>query len=144
MVLYLTLRELRRGRRHHDEIAGSASQFTLNPTDVRSKSSPNPVAIDRSAEMPTDGVRNARWLRYVAKMGAQRQRPRAMPSGLSERGELRRAPNSPDHAEMRSRPLLRRLFNTALPARVRIRSRNPCFFLRLRLLGWNVRFTSAS
>src|SRR5574341_2472013 len=29
----------------------------------------------------------------------------------------------------------------ARPARVRIRIRKPCFFARLRLFGWNVRFT---
>lgn len=32
----------------------------------------------------------------------------------------------------------------ARPARVRIRSRKPCVFARLRLFGWNVRFTGTT
>jgi hypothetical protein len=40
--------------------------------------------------------------------------------------------------------LERRDFKTARPARVFIRLRNPCFFARRRLLGWNVRFTPLS
>ena len=41
---------------------------------------------------------------------------------------------------MRVRPLARREASTALPPRVAIRARKPCFFARLRTLGWNVRF----
>jgi hypothetical protein len=40
---------------------------------------------------------------------------------------------------MRARPLLRREERTARPARVRIRSRKPCFLWRRRLFGWKVR-----
>jgi len=39
----------------------------------------------------------------------------------------------------RARPLRRRAASTARPARVRMRSRNPCVFARRRLFGWNVR-----
>jgi hypothetical protein len=42
------------------------------------------------------------------------------------------------------RPLARRRATMARPARVRIRMRNPCFFARLRLFGWNVRFTTTA
>ena len=49
--------------------------------------------------------------------------------------------DSPDQAESRVRPFNRRFFSNARPARVCIRWRNPCFLLRRRLLGWNVRFT---
>jgi hypothetical protein len=38
-----------------------------------------------------------------------------------------------------SRPLRRRAERIARPARVRMRSRNPCVFARRRLFGWNVR-----
>ena len=41
---------------------------------------------------------------------------------------------------MRVRPLARREASTALPPRVAMRARKPCFFARLRTLGWNVRF----
>jgi hypothetical protein len=38
------------------------------------------------------------------------------------------------------RPAARRLANTARPATELIRLRKPCLFVRLRLLGWYVRF----
>lgn len=44
-------------------------------------------------------------------------------------------------ADSFARPLRRRSLMIARPARVRIRSRNPCFRDRRRLFGWNVRFT---
>ena len=44
-----------------------------------------------------------------------------------------------DQAVSFARPLLRRLFTIARPARVRIRRRKPCTRERRRLLGWNVR-----
>lgn len=47
-------------------------------------------------------------------------------------------------AERISRPLRRRLASMRRPARVDIRARNPCVLLRLRVLGWYVRFTSYS
>jgi hypothetical protein len=47
-------------------------------------------------------------------------------------------------AASRLRPLRRRPARIARPARVRIRSRNPWVFARRRLLGWNVRFVTAS
>ncbi len=40
---------------------------------------------------------------------------------------------------IRARPLRRRAARIARPARVRMRSRNPCVFARRRLFGWNVR-----
>lgn len=43
--------------------------------------------------------------------------------------------------QRRLRPLRRRRASTARPCAVFIRLRKPCFFLRRRLLGWNVRFT---
>jgi len=42
------------------------------------------------------------------------------------------------------RPLSRRAFKTARPARVRIRARKPCVLARLRWFGWYVRFTKTS
>jgi len=46
-----------------------------------------------------------------------------------------------DHALSLCRPLWRRERRTALPPRVDMRARKPCFIARLRLLGWNVRLT---
>src|SRR5699024_7267703 len=42
-------------------------------------------------------------------------------------------------AESSARPLARRAFRMARPARVRMRARKPCFLARRRLFGWNVR-----
>jgi hypothetical protein len=47
---------------------------------------------------------------------------------------------SPDQAETRWRPLIRRRLMTARPARVRMRDRKPCLRLRRRTFGWYVRF----
>lgn len=43
-------------------------------------------------------------------------------------------------ADSEERPLARRVAMIPRPARVRMRTRNPCFFARRRLLGWKVRF----
>jgi hypothetical protein len=45
----------------------------------------------------------------------------------------------PGFTETRLRPLARRRDNTAAPLLVFMRVRNPCFFERLRRLGWKVR-----
>jgi len=44
----------------------------------------------------------------------------------------------------RARPFRRRAARTARPARVRMRSRNPCVFARRRLFGWNVRLLTGT
>jgi hypothetical protein len=44
------------------------------------------------------------------------------------------------YAEILLRPFCRRRLSTFWPSVVRMRMRNPCVLLRLRLLGWNVRF----
>jgi hypothetical protein len=44
----------------------------------------------------------------------------------------------------RARPLRRRAERIARPARVRMRSRNPCVFARWRLFGWNVRLLTGT
>ena len=49
-----------------------------------------------------------------------------------------------DQAESLCRPLARRDFKMARPARVFMRWRKPCFLARRRLFGWKVRFTHAS
>jgi hypothetical protein len=49
-----------------------------------------------------------------------------------------------NQAESLWRPLARRDFKMARPARVFIRWRKPCFLERRRLFGWKVRFTHAS
>jgi hypothetical protein len=59
------------------------------------------------------------------------------------RGQHRRPPSPRRHGAgqtlTRARPLRRRAARMARPARVRMRSLNPCVLARRRLFGWNVR-----
>ncbi|CAB4975712.1 unannotated protein [freshwater metagenome] len=60
--------------------------------------------------------------------------------GTRERDECRMVADTPDQAESRERPRARRALITARPPRVRILMRKPWVLLRLRVLGWKVRF----
>ena len=55
-----------------------------------------------------------------------------------------RAGAGPGQALTRVRPLRRRAARMARPARVRMRSRNPCVLARWRLFGWNVRLLTGT
>ena len=70
----------------------------------------------------------------------QRDGAGSAPAGPSEGLEACTVANAPDQAERRFRPRARRARSTARPPRVRIRPRKPWVLLRLRLLGWKVRF----
>jgi hypothetical protein len=91
------------------------------------------VATDRVGDTGRSGLRRAAATQHE---GAS---PEAAGGGKSTEGAW--VTDSPDQAESRVRPFDRRFFNRARPARVCMRWRNPCFLLRRRLLGWNVRFT---
>jgi hypothetical protein len=57
---------------------------------------------------------------------------------------VRGSPRNPvggHYGASRALPLARRRFKISRPALDFIRARKPCFFLRLRLCGWKVRFT---
>lgn len=54
-------------------------------------------------------------------------------------GRSGRYSRKPGFTETRLRPLARRRDRTFWPPWVFMRERNPCFFDRLRRLGWNVR-----
>ena len=75
--------------------------------------------------------------------------PRSSPTALGGRAGWSRAPATAGAAgvrvaarqtDRRARPLLRRDDRMDRPARVRMRSRKPCFLCRRRLFGWYVRF----
>ena len=93
---------------------------------------------------PTRNCERNRGVWGLGRDSGHRERPAPPATTLRELHEGRMALDSSNQAERRARPLRRRDFTTARPPRVRIRSRNPCFFDRLRLLGWNVRFNGAS
>jgi hypothetical protein len=106
-----------------------------------SEAAANAIPLDGVPVAPTDRVRDAR--RTGLRRAAATQHEWAPPQAASRCKGTKGAwvTDSPDQAESRVRPFNRRFFSSARPARVCIRWRNPCFLLRLRLLGWNVRFT---
>lgn len=75
------------------------------------------------------------------------RRPGTAPVAHGQR-ELRAASHPvlrrQDQALSFSRPLRLRAASTARPARVRMRSRNPCVLARRRLFGWNVRLLTGT
>jgi hypothetical protein len=65
--------------------------------------------------------------------------PRAAASGRRQEAPVLTPAAGAGQTLTRARPLRRRADRTARPARVRMRSRNPCVLARRRLFGWNVR-----
>jgi len=65
--------------------------------------------------------------------------PRGAQAVTSPPARSRGRPGRAGQTLTRARPLRRRAARIARPARVRMRSRNPCVFARWRLFGWNVR-----
>jgi hypothetical protein len=121
------------------------------------KPTANPISHHCLPDGPVHDESNLRRFIRVRTHGevSNKQRP-AEPAPAAHRGrEVRTAPHPHDrrqhrtppspgrrHADQtltRARPLRRRAARTARPARVRMRSLNPCVFARRRLFGWNVR-----
>jgi hypothetical protein len=79
---------------------------------------------------------------------AHHARPARADPGTHRQRELGAAPHPglmrQDQALSLSRPLRRRAARMARPARVRMRSRNPCVLARRRLFGWNVRLLTGT
>lgn len=117
----------------------------------------NPVSHHRLADATAHDESNLRRLIAAWPYGkvSDKQRP-AEPATATYRGlEVRTAPHprrrrqhrTPPSSRRcdagqtltRARPLRRRAASIARPARLRMRSLNPCVFARLRLFGWNVR-----
>jgi hypothetical protein len=90
----------------------------------------DPVALDGVADLATNGVRHARRLSRITvdkgyrdrtDMGTGRSLVRGRGTGRVERTEGGPSPNLPDQADSFLRPLRRRAFKMARPARVSIR-----------------------
>ncbi len=112
--------------------------------NTRPETSPDAVALHSGTHALSDRVGDARRHDRVGTHEGHRHRTSAVTDTRCERPEGGPVPDTPDQADSRSRPLRRRAARTARPARVLMRTRNPCVFLRLRLFGWNVRFTVLS
>lgn len=93
------------------------------------------------AERTGDARRGARRVGLIGDI-ADPHRTRANPPPMAaefvEGGPIA---DAPDQADSRLRPLRRRAFSTARPARSAMRWRNPWRLARRRVLGWKVRFT---
>ena len=106
---------------------------------------PDPGGLLRSRPGPA-GARSAAAGRPGCRPGPPRRSPSAAASGRPREASA----SPPGHAGgrgqtlTRARPLRRRAARTARPARVRMRSRNPCVLARRRLFGWNVRLLTGT
>jgi hypothetical protein len=127
------------------------------PADQMTEPPADPVSRHRRADLPAhdkpDPGRLVTFGTHEQMPGQQRlSRPAALLDGLRElcpsphpgrRGKhgLLTAAQAGRAGQTltRARPFRRRAARTARPARVRMRSRNPCVFARRRLFGWNVR-----
>jgi hypothetical protein len=121
--------------------AAAGGPGCAQPTIPRPGSRRNPPWLSRPCRAAAAGGRTAAAYRHGCPC---RQPPRTPPGAAS--GQLRVAPaiTAGQRARAgqtltRARPFRRRAERTARPARVRIRSRNPCTLARRRLFGWNVR-----
>lgn len=102
---------------------------------------------------PLGGMRQLQHEHHLIRHVYVRERPRTVRVAHDGPRTRRRCPRrravvlaaswpwrSPAQALSLSRPLRRRALMISRPARVRMRSRNPCLRERRRLFGWNVRF----
>lgn len=123
----------------------------------------HPVSNDRIPDGLADDEPHA-WTRRVVRVGRNRTAiqmqhhiglagPNTVLDGVAKLGGPRHpvlswehSPRLPgcDQAVSERRPLPRRADTMARPARVRIRSRNPCTRARRRLFGWKVRLPLAT
>lgn len=130
------------------EIGAAGLEPRAVPVDRCPEAAADMVAHDGRADLSPHGIGQARWDGLVAGHEGQRDGPPATPRTRyqsRERGPVSDPPGVTQiplgQAVSRARPFSRRALTTARPARVRIRARNPCVRMRLRFLGWKVRFT---
>jgi hypothetical protein len=98
--------------------------------------SAQPIALDGRPGGATDGEGHLRWNHLG--IGNERAPERIDPHTDAVSPEAKECvafANPVDQADRRARPLARRDFSTARPARVLMRARKPCLRARRRLLG---------
>jgi hypothetical protein len=102
-------------------------------TAMPSRAYPSPLSQTRNTKSPRRTalpLENTRW----NSLGARSRRARGNPS-LDAHPRTADGTGTSTHTLRRRLPLSRRLCRTARPARVLMRTRNPCVLLRRRLLG---------
>lgn len=100
------------------------------------KSPPKAISLHCGPERPAEGIGHLRpGQRWIEKHCARQRTDPQMPAFRAKPEERTSTRDLVDQALSRYRPLARRAFSTARPARVDIRWRNPCFRALRRLLG---------
>jgi hypothetical protein len=100
------------------------------------KTSPEQISGHGGPDGATDGERHLRGHQVGIEDERTPQRTSPDPNPVAPEADEGVAFADPaDQAESRARPLSRRDFSTARPARVLMRARNPCLRARRRLLG---------
>ena len=125
-----------------EEIRRSGDEIMLVLGHRGAQAAPDAVAVDGGTRRAGDGEGDDRGIERSVRGDAEPHRADPVPPGPGQGREGRTVSDRPYQAERRFRPRERRDCSTARPPRVRIRRRKPCVFFRLRLLGWNVRFTA--
>jgi hypothetical protein len=145
------LQEATRGTRGPDDGAcagrGSARPRFPRPSSPRTRRG----LAHRARAGKADGRRPAAGLRGDRPAVSARTPSASASARPREAQAITVAPAGPRRPQdragqtlTRARPLRRRAARTARPARVRMRSRNPCVFARRRLFGWNVRLLTGT
>ncbi|MEY4360728.1 MAG: hypothetical protein RL391_34 [Actinomycetota bacterium] len=120
----------------HTHEEHSRAEFVFSGSEDGAQLPAEPVAADSRAERTPNGEGNGRAGEGGVKKHDAPQIPTANTCSLAaEALKLVGAVEASDQAESRWRPLRRRAFRTARPARVDMRARKPCFTDRRFLLG---------
>lgn len=121
---------LARRRKLH---AASASRDCARQPHRPCATPTNQAGVDRWTRWETSRARGDDWTQTDLD-GTPARTPRCATDG--GRGEVVQPSSCPRHyVDRRLRPLSRRRLSVSLPARVRIRARNPCVRARLRFFG---------
>lgn len=114
-------------------------------TEKFAQAAADAIPRDRRADRTPDGESHLRHsTRGIREHHAPDHTATNTCSLLAQAPEVVTTVQSVDQADKRWRPLRRRAFSTARPARVDMRARKPCFIDRRFLFGWYVRFTKDS
>ena len=108
---------------------------TIQSDEGGAQASATTVTSNRSRGLSRNGERHLDHLRAIRRVHDKNPLTPGAPTTLTKDREGLTSTDAGDHAEMRARPLRRRVRRMARPALVDIRLRKPCFLERLRTFG---------
>ena len=123
-----------------DEVRGAPNKLGLELPDNSTEPSSQAISCWCITDSFPESVCNPWWSLSRPINTSNGDCPATTRWRTRERDECRMVADTPDQAESRERPRARRALITARPPRVRILRRKPWVLLRLRVLGWKVRF----